>query len=294
MSANFTGLPAVNANSSTTLTKRDIVIDPSDVTVATEWDLPSLTLYENDPYVTATAESGSLGVSVTLGGYLEFDIWSFSLDALYVDVETNTTADLVLGLEVTAPYANTFSYTNGVEYYVVDVPGILTFGPELSFAVGADLDVDAAVDITLDVGADIQSASLHLDFVGDSTAAKNWTPIYHANLSLTEEANIAVTPFLSVTVGLDFAVLGGLLDLSGGLTPEVRFPVSVGLNAEQDVGVVPGSNVTVTQPVGGVCAQGLEVESDFEFKLDAFITEFWSETLYNVTVPIADECYSWL
>lgn len=293
MTANFTGLPATQADSTTTL-KRDIVIDPADVTVATEWDLPSLTLYEYDPYVTATAESGSLGISVTLGGYLEFDIWTFSLDALYVDVEANTTADLVLGLEVSAPYDDTFSYSNGVAYYVVDVPGILTFGPEVSFEVGAELAVDAAVDIVVDVGADIQNATLHLDFVGDATAADNWTPIYHANVTFTEEASIAVTPFLSVTVGLEFEVLGGLLDLSGGLTPSVRFPVSVDLEAEQEVGVSTSTNVTVSIPSdNGTCANGLEVQSDFEFLLDAFVTEFFSVTLYNVTVPIADECYSW-
>lgn len=294
MSANFTAIPGQSSTIVPTKTKRDIIIDPDAVSVSTEWDLPSLTLYEEDPYITATANSGSLSLGVTLDGYLDFDIWTFSLDALYVDASTTISADLELELIVTAGYSDTFSYSEGIEYYVVDVPGILTFGPELSFAVGATVDIDAAIDVVLDIGADIANGTIHLDFVGDETAAEGWEPTYHADLTLSEEGVIEVAPFVSVTVGLDFTILGGLLDLSGGLTPKVDFPVTATLNATQDVTVSTGSNVTVTQ-VGssGTCSNGLEVVSEFEFTLDAFLTEFWETTLYSVTVPIADECYTW-
>ncbi|KAJ4418342.1 hypothetical protein N0V82_005623 [Gnomoniopsis sp. IMI 355080] len=295
MRANFTGLPGLSSTVVPTKTKRDIVIDPDAVSVSTEWDLtPSLTLFEYDPYVTVTANSGSLALGVTLDGYLDFDIWTFSLDALYVDAATTVSADLELELAVNAPYSDTFSYSDGIEYYVVDVPGILTFGPELSFAVGAAVDVDAAIDVTLDIGADIANGTIHLDFVGDETAAEGWTPTYHADLTLGEEGTIGVAPFVSVTVGLDFTILGGLLDLSGGLTPKVEFPITATLNASQVVSGATGTNVTVTQ-VGadGTCSNGVEVVSDFEFTLDAFLTEFWNMTLYSVEVPIADECYTW-
>ncbi|KAJ4396214.1 hypothetical protein N0V93_000433 [Gnomoniopsis smithogilvyi] len=295
MRANFTGIPGQSSTIAATKTKRDIIIDPDAVSVSTEWDLtPSLTLYEYDPYVTATANSGSLALGVTLDGYLDFDIWTLSLEALYVDAATTVSADLELELAVTAPYSDTFSYSDGIEYYVVDVPGILTFGPELSFAVGATVDVDAAIDVILDIGAEIANGTIHLDFVGDGTAAEGWTPTYHADLTLSEEATVGLTPFVSVTVGLDFTILGGLLDLSGGLTPKVDFPITATLNATQVVSDSTGTNVTVTQ-VGadGTCSNGVEVVSEFEFTLDAFLTEFWDMTLYSVEVAIADECYTW-
>lgn len=294
MRANFTGIPGTSAASSSSQAKRDIVIDPSDVTVSQEWDLPSTKLYEYDPYIDVTADSGSVAVAVTLGGYLDFDIWSWSLQSLYVDVETSASADLVLELDIKAPYANNFSYTNAVGYYVVDVPGILTFGPELSFVVGAEVDVDAAIDIVLDIGAEIPNGTVHLDFVNGGTTAAGWVPTYHANLTLTEEAALEITPFLAVTVGLDFHILGGALDLSGGVTPSIHFPTSVTLDAEQDISAT-GKNVTVVQPGSGVaCSNGVHVATDFDFAVDVFVTQFFEMTVYNVTVPLADLCYSWV
>lgn len=211
-----------------------------------------------------------------------------------MDVEASTSADLILAVDVNAAYDNTFSYNASVGYYLVDVPGILTFGPDLVLSVGAEVSAEAAVSVELDLGAGIDAATMHLDLVGDTTSASGWEPTYHANLTLKEEAVIGVRPFVAVTVELGFDILSGLLDLSAGLTPEVSFPTTITLSAEQDVGVADGGNVTVTQPgTDGVCSNGVEVLSEFEFTLDAFVTQFWSTNLYNVTLPIADECYSW-
>lgn len=293
MRANFTGIPGSPITPLASQAKRDITAGSGDVTISQQWDLPSTTIYEYDPYINVTADSGSVAVAVTLGGYLDFDIWSFSLESLYVDVETSVSADLVLEVDIGASYSNNFTYSNAIGYYVVNVPGILTFGPELSFAVGAEVNVDAAVDVVLDIGAEIANGTVHLDFVGNDTTAAGWTPTYHANLTLSEQGHLDVTPFLAVTVGLGFDILGGVLDLSGGVTPGVRFPMAVTLDAEQDIGAT-GTNVTVTQPGGSGCRNGVEVLTDFEFAVDVFVTQFWEMTVYNVTLPIADLCYSWV
>lgn len=292
MRANFTGLPGATNTITPAPTKRDITADPDAVTLSNTWDLPAVTLYELDPYIKATANTGSLDLALTLDGYLDFDIWTFSLDALYVDVSTVTTVDLELELAIQAEYNNTFEYTNGIAYYVVDIPGILQFGPALNFAIGAAVDVDAALDVILDVGAAL-NGSVHLDFVGNDTTAAGWEPTYYANLTFTEEAAVAVTPYVELTVELEFEILGGLLDLSGGLTPRVEFPLGATLLAGQTIDAA-GTNVTVN-PVAadGVCANGVELTSDFVFTLDAFVTQFYEVELYSVTVPIADECYTW-
>lgn len=294
MRANFTGLPTTSTSLTPSAARRDIVVDTADATIANEWDLPSVTIFEDEPYVTATAESGSVAVAVTVGGYLDFNIWSLRLEALSVDVETTASAELVLALDVDAAYSDTFSYGAGVSYYFVNIAGIITFGPELSFAVGADVSADAAVSVVLDLGADIDNATIHLDLVGDATAAAGWEPTYHANLTLSEAGTVAVTPFVAVTVELALEILGGLLDLSAGLTPEVKFPTTVALDAAQDIDAGSAvTNVSITQKGSGPCADGAEVASAFAFTLDAFVTQFWSANLYNTTVSIADECYSW-
>lgn len=300
MRANFSGLP-----SPTPLpTKRDLVLDPDDITASAAFTFGPVTLYSYEDVLTVTADTASVDVAVTLGGYLDFDIGTASLAALRVDVATSASAALVLGLNATAPYQDTFSYSAGYEGYLVDVLGLLTLGPAVALAVGADVDARGAVDVTLGLGAAFANATLRLDLAGGEdddgvgVGASGWgveSASYHVNLTLSEEAALGVTPFVSVEVEIDFEILGGLLDLSGGLTPKISFPTTITLDAGQDVGVGSGTNetVTVTQPVGGGCSNGVEVDSDFDFTLEAFVTEFWSSVLYNYTVNIADECYSW-
>jgi hypothetical protein len=295
MTTQFHGLPAAT---SADPSKRDIVVNPDKLKYSNTWSLPSTVLYEYDPYVTVTAQSGQLDLSVGLSGYLEFDVGKLHLDALHVDFETSTSSDLVLELAVGAPYNGHFAYApTGLVYYVVNVPGIITFGPELLFSVGADLDVGAAVDVVLDVGAEISNGTVHIDFVDwNSTGAAGWEPTYHANLTLTEKAKVSVDPYVEFTVGVEFKLLGGALDLSGGLTPRATFPTTVTLDAGQAIGAGSGANTSVTQPGAGSsnCTNGAGVSSDFDFSLTAFVTQWYKQVIYNVEVPIADECYSWV
>ncbi|KAI3395393.1 hypothetical protein diail_1384 [Diaporthe ilicicola] len=295
MKTQFHGLPAA---SSVNPARRDVVIDPGKLTYNSTWDLQSQVLYKYDPYITVTAQSGQLDLAVGLSGYLEFDIWALSLDALHVDFETQVKSDLVLELGVTASYNNTFAYTpGGLVYNIVNVPGIISFGPELLFSVGAAVDVAAAVDVVLDVGSEITNGTVHVDFVDwNATAQTGWEPTYHANVNVSGKAEVAVSPFVSFTVGIELELLGGALDLSGGLTPKASFPTTVTLDASQNVGAGSGENTTVSQPGGesaAACENGAAVFSDFEFNLTAFVTQWYEQVIYDVKVPIADKCHSW-
>lgn len=238
-----------------------------------------------------------MDVSVTVGGYLDYDVLKSKVEALYIDVETTASADLVLGLGVHAPYTKTFSYDAGLEYYLIGVAGILTFGPAISLSVGADLSFDAGIDVTLALGAAVDKGTLHMDLVGDSKqAGGGWeTPTHYANLTLAESMSVGVSPFVALTVELDFELLGGALDLSSGLTPKLEFPTTAKLGSEQGASAGSGGNqaLTITDTGSDGCSNGLQVESAFELSLNAFVTEYWSDVLYNYTVPIADKCYVW-
>lgn len=298
MRANFSGIPG-SSSSTSAAAKRDIVVDPDSVTVSADFDFGPITLFEYENYVSVTAQTAEVDVSVMLSGYLDFDIWTLSVESLYVDVETAASAALALDVNVTASYNDTFSYDVGYEYYVLDVAGLLTFGPAVALSVGAALDLAASVDASLALGAAIANGTLHLDLVGgDAATADGWDEAtYYANLTLAKQAAVDVTPFVSLTVGVDFEILGGLVDLSSGLTPRLNFPTTAKLDAEQDVSMGSATNgtFTVTQPGGdGMCTNGLDVKSDFQFTLDAFVTEYWNQTLYSYTADIVDECYSWV
>ncbi len=247
------------------------------------------------------ADSADITASVTLSGKLTYSVIEAKLYELSFDIDASTSANLGLTMDVTAPYKTTFSYEpSPLTYSIVNVPGIISLGPALAFAIGADLGVNAAVTITADLAVKIAAGNAHLDFLNSSlSSATGWKPTFTAAANITEKAAASIDPFAEVTVELQFVLLGGLLDLSGGVTAQPRFNNDFILTATQTLeGATNGSTSSgsVTQPSSGAgqCTQGLEIKSEFEFSVIAFVTQWWHETLYHVTVPVADKCYTWL
>lgn len=201
---------------------------------------------------------------------------------LEVYLETNTTSDLVLDFDFDVPYNATFSHTEAIETYVVDIPGVLSFGPDISFEIGAQVAADAGVDIVLDLSSAIDNGTFTLDYTGNLSYSGSWAPTFDVSVSVSEEAAVAVTPYVTSTFALDFDILGGAYNVSGGIMPSSKFPTEIALAAEQG-----GADSAAG------CDNGLSVDSDFEFSLFAFVTGIWEEEyLYNVTVSVLDSCLS--
>lgn len=209
-----------------------------------------------------------------------------------VYLETNTTSDLVLDLDTYVPYNTSFSYSEAVETYTVDIPGVLSFGPEISFEIGAELAADVGVDVVLDLSSNIYNGTFTLDYVSNLTYAGSWDPTFNISVRISEEAAVEVTPYITSTFTLDFEILGGEYNASGGISPTAKFPTEISLAAEQNIG--KRSDVTVMDVGSAGCENGVLVDSDFDFSLDAFVTGKWDdEYLYNVTLSILDQCLSW-
>lgn len=110
-------------------------------------------IYSFPPYVDVSADSAEITASVTFSGFLDYDVVGAKLKQLYVDVDTSIDAEVGVTIAVTAEYRDSFSYSPGeLSYVVIDVPGIITLGPELLFAIGLDIDVAAGVTVTGTVG----------------------------------------------------------------------------------------------------------------------------------------------
>lgn len=203
-------------------------------------------------------------------------------------LQTNTTSDVVLDLDFAVPYNKTFSYGTDVELYVIDIPGILTFGPEIAFEIGADVAADAGVDVLLDLSSAIYNGNVTLDYVGNLTYSGYWDPTFDVAVTISEEAGVEVTPFITSSFVLDIGILGGAYNATGGIAPSVGFPTEISLALAQEIGTPAASDANVV-----ACTQGLGIESNFTFALDAFVTGRWNdEYLYNVTLPILDKCIS--
>lgn len=276
---------------SSSLAKRDIVIDPS-YTLNTAIALPSeTTLFSYSPYLTVSADAASFNSNVTFSGYLSYNWLTFKVEHLYFDVDAEFAADLTLSADITSAYNTTFSYSpSDLTYSLVSIPGILTLGPELTFAVDAEVSASEAVTITANAGIALADGNAHLDLLQESnTGTSGWTPTYTVSAEISGNATAEFNPTAALTVEISILFFGGLIDLSTGLTATPGFDNSFILTAAEGVDLSGVEDVTSS----GTCAEGLELQSNFTFGIKAFATEWWSEEIYSVNVPLLDKCYSW-
>lgn len=289
----FSSLPAA------TIRKR-ITLNPSTTLAFGAALAEKKTLLNLDPYVKITADEASFETKVTFSGKLNYDFWTFKVKELYFDLDASFDADVALSAEIKAAYNQTFEYNpTQLEYSLVLVPGVVSLGPGVAFGIGVDLSASAGVNVTTELGVTLPAGNLHMDLVNKDkgTKATGWNPKYSAKATISQKAEVGADVYASLTVQLAVKVLGGLIDLSSGLTAQPRINNHFTLDANQKLAV---SGTGVSRPVGSVlqpvtgavtCEQGVSVKSDFAFALKGFITKYWSQTLYGVTVPIVNQCY---
>ncbi|KAH7012694.1 uncharacterized protein B0I36DRAFT_389618 [Microdochium trichocladiopsis] len=225
------------------------------------------------------------------------------LKQLYVDIDSSIDASVGVTVAAQAGYRDSFTYNPGdLSYMIVNVPGIISLGPELLFAIGLDPDVAAGVTVTGSAGAGLKNGRVHFDFLNTAkTSVTPWKPVYNAKLNLSQRALAKADTWIDVTFQLVVKILGGVVDISAGLRARPRFNNEFALTGSQGIGIGQGktggdANGVIAAPAQSgdlTCAQGLSIKSDFSFSLVAFVTKMWSKTVYNVQVPIAKECYSW-
>jgi len=209
---------------------------------------------------------------------------------LYFDIDTAFTSILALNAEVASGYNTTFTYSPSTLFYGISVPGVLELGPELKFAIDADIYASEAVTLATEVELALTDGKVHLDLLDESnTSTSGWTPNYSASANISGQAKAELNPTTSLTVEIAISIFGGLIDLSTGLTAKPGFDNSFILTAAEGVDLVGVENLTRA----GTCKEGLELSSNFTFSVDAFATEWYSTKLYSVEVPILNECFSW-
>ncbi|KAK2024045.1 hypothetical protein LX32DRAFT_731712 [Colletotrichum zoysiae] len=273
--------------------KRGISTDDNGLHITNELALPAATtLFSYDPYVTITADEASLTSNMTFSGKLKYTVVPPKVEQLQLDIDTYFGAALGLSVDVKAPYSGNFTYDpEDLGYNFVDIPGIIKLGPTLGFAIGVELDADAAAGITTDFGLTFPDAKIHLDLVDTAaTAATGWEPVWSANANITQKAAVTVNPYVELGVGLVFEILGGAVSLSSGVDTRSKLVNDFTLSASQEAGT---GGTGIGQDNAG-CREGFAVKSDFFFSVVGYATQWWSQELWSVEVPVADECYTWL
>lgn len=112
-------------------------------------------------------------------------------------------------------------------------------------------------------------------------------------MTISEAAGVSVTPFIDYSFELDFNILNGSKIATGGIAPSSRFPTSIALDAQEEVGSGSGETPTVTDADGAACEDGVEMVSSFDFVLEAWVTGKWDkESVFNKTFSVLDKCFS--
>ncbi|KAH8888139.1 hypothetical protein GQ53DRAFT_655086 [Thozetella sp. PMI_491] len=279
----FSSLPASK------ITRR-LTLDPS-LSLSFDKSIPETVIFSQPPYVNVTAKEASFTSSVTFSGYLKYNFWGFKLEQLYFDLDASFGADVGLSAEVAAAYQHDFTYApDEFTYSLVSVPGLIDIGPGVAFSIGLNLSTDAAVGIDTEFGIQLPDGNVHIDVLdGSKTSATGWEPTHSSVINITEKATIEADVGAGVTVELVIKALGGLIDLSSGLTATPQIHNKFTLSGLEEI-----NGTVVSLPEDGdakTCDQGVYIVSDFLFSLKGFATKWISGELYSVEVPIADQCY---
>ncbi|KAF3356089.1 hypothetical protein VdG1_06540 [Verticillium dahliae VDG1] len=257
-------------------------------------------LFSDGQYIDVTAEEAWFQSTITFSGYLKYNFWRFRLEHLYFDLDANFASSAAVSAEIRASFAETIRYSPDVlAWSLVEVPGIVSLGPGIAFGLALDVEATAAVGLHAGVDVNIPAGNVHVDLLdGSKSGTSGWEPQYNSYANISQAADVRLDVGADVTVQLAFKLLGGLVDLSSGVTASPGIANKFKLRGEQDAWVGgTGAQIDAGFEVpkdGLVCAEtnGVEFASDFYFNVSAFATKFWQRDLYNVRVPLWDVCYS--
>jgi len=289
-------------SNTTTTTKRDITWDPTYSLNFNTALPPNTTIASLDSYISVTANTASFTSSASFTGHLDYNFWSIKVEQLYFDIDVAFDANLDLTSNINGGYSHSFEYDpSSLSIAPITIPGILTLGPAIDFAIGAQISADADLEITTQTEVSLQDGNVHVDLLDEAnTGTSGWTPTTTASATVNVDATVELNPYVLVGVELAVDFLGGLLDLSSGINANATLlnQLTAMGDVTGSVAVTSGGSVstsvsTASGAVNGVCEDGLEYKADFIFGITGFVTQFYSSQIYGVEVPIFDKCWSW-
>ncbi|PSR81559.1 hypothetical protein BD289DRAFT_484360, partial [Coniella lustricola] len=292
----FNGVPFV-LSSESSQDKRalgDVTFSPAPLNFNASLELNETTLFEVLG-VTASLDGGSIDLSVTVGGTLVYNVLKSELVSLTAYLECNLTTITDFSLLIEEASNSTLGKTFSAGSTIVAIPGVLSFGPTVDFEIGIDFETDSEFYVELDCSSAVTNGYVDLDYTGNVSASGYWKPEFDFAVDFYTIGEASVTPYVQSTFDLAFSLLNDTYTVSGGISPRSSFPTIVTL----DAGVSPGSTndvvPTVTdKDITGTCTDGIELLTVFDFAMNAYVTGKWAnEVLYNVSIPVVDQCVSW-
>ncbi|KAI1472863.1 uncharacterized protein F4812DRAFT_410643 [Daldinia caldariorum] len=262
------------------------------INVASNFSLPpDMEIFSEAPSFTATAQDGYLSDAAIIRGFFSYDVPSAHLESLWFDIDAAFIGDLSIIFNLTAPLNNNNYLFSPGEFFpsTINVPEVFNLKPRLHWAVGADVGAAGAIYHNSNITTEINDGHAHIDFVNtDNSYAIGWSPRLASAVETAEAATGHASPFIDFTIELALDVMNGLYNTTGGITARPQFVNE--LNVAQSQTRVRKANRMIW-PRNVTCTNGFELRSALNFSVNAYVVGSWERTLYNTTVPIADECY---
>ncbi|KAK6956988.1 hypothetical protein Daesc_002272 [Daldinia eschscholtzii] len=271
---------------------RNITFDEPGINFASNFSLPKdQEIFSQAPSFTATAQDGYLSDAAIVRGFFSYDVPSAQLQNLWFDIDAAFIGDLSVIFNLSAPLDNNNYLFSPGEFFpsAIHVPEAFNLKPTLRWAVGADVGAVGPIYHNSNITTEINDGHAHIDFVNaDNSHAVGWSPRLASAVETAEAATGHASPFIDFTIELALDVMDGLYNTTGGITARPQFVNE--LNVAQSQTRVRKANRMIW-PRNVTCTNGFELRSAFNFSVNAYVAGSWEKTLYNTTVPIADECY---
>ncbi|KAF9874297.1 isoamyl alcohol [Colletotrichum karsti] len=255
-------------------------------------DLSGSTLISTDS-LTIVANEAKLESTVTLAGHVHYNFWKFKVDEFYIDVDYSSALNLNISAAANINYSTDLYNYNplSVSVSAFSIPGIIDVGPMVDFGLGIEFAASGSVKASVDVVSTIPEATVHLDFLDQAkTTATGWKPQTNVTTDLSAQVELQLNPYADLKVALGVKLFSGLLDMSAGI--EAKPEIVNAFAASVDFTYTSASGVTFTKPTD-TCVNGAWFASTFHFNLDAFVTQFYTKSLYEVEVPIYEsQCWT--
>ncbi|KAI1662180.1 hypothetical protein F4813DRAFT_396885 [Daldinia decipiens] len=269
----------------------NITFDEPGINVASNFSLPpDMEIFEA-PQFTTIAKDGYLTDAAIIRGYFSYDVPSARLQSLWFDIDAAFIGDLSVTFNLTAPLDNNnFLFSPGQFFpSAISVPNAFSLKPALRWAVGADVGAVGAIYHNSNITTEINDGHAHIDFMdANKSYAVGWSPRLASAVETAEAATGHASPFIDFTIELALDVMDGLYNTTGGITARPQFVNELNV-AQSQTRVRKASRMIWPRNV--TCTNGFELRSAFNFSVNAYVEGSWEKTLYNTTVPIADECY---
>lgn len=258
-------------------------------------DLSGSTLIATDP-LTIVANEAKLESAISLAGHVHYSFWQFKVTEFYIDLDYSSALNLNVSAAVNAEYSTDLYNYNplAVSVSAFTIPGIIDVGPMVEFALGIEFAAAGAVKASVDFVSTITDANVHLDFLDASkTSSTGWTPQNNVTTDIDAQVELQLNPYADLKVALGVNLFNGMLDMSAGV--EAKPTVINAFAVDLDFTYNSASGVTFAKPAADQCVNGAWFASTFHFGVEAFVTQFYTKTLYEVDLPIYEsQCWNFV